>query len=279
MTRAKLCLTCGYVLPGEEASADFCDYCGARLDGQTSDFPQALFEQPTVRAIRSARISSEEEERARQGYRLTTHFRITGGVMPRRVELKSGGGQALLAMTYLPRAELWRINNGWRRTSEQAGFTIDLATGAWRPRLDDAPEDESGIGETHRLLPGVRPYVKDGRNILLLRPLAGEAGEGFFKTLAYAFKRAIQLSYQLEEQEIAGELIGRAEHQQILFWEAAEGGIGVWERLIEDRSACAQIARQALQICHVDPSTGEDLEGWAERCCAACYDCLLSYSN
>ncbi len=30
---------------------------------------------------------------------------------------------------------------------------------------------------------------------------------------------------------------------------------------------------------HFDPDTGEEIETWREHCSAACYDCLLSYSN
>jgi len=83
----------------------------------------------------------------------------------------------------------------------------------------------------------------------------------------------------VEEHEIAVELIGQGEHQRILFWEAAEGGIGVFERLVEDPAGLAAIAAQALDLCHVDPASGHDREGWSERCSAACYDCLLSYRN
>src|SRR5690606_4733947 len=39
---------------------------------------------------------------------------------------------------------------------------------------------------------------------------------------------------------------------------------------------------EALRICHFDPDTGEDLRRAPrsrEDCEAACYDCLLSYSN
>jgi very-short-patch-repair endonuclease len=44
----------------------------------------------------------------------------------------------------------------------------------------------------------------------------------------------------------------------------------------------AEVARQALAICHFDPDTGEDLRHGPEsrqECEAACYDCLMSYSN
>ena len=42
------------------------------------------------------------------------------------------------------------------------------------------------------------------------------------------------------------------------------------------------VARRALEICHFDPDTGEDRRrapGALEDCEAACYDCLMSYTN
>lgn len=113
----------------------------------------------------------------------------------------------------------------------------------------------------------------------MLRPVAEAADEAFLKTLAYALRRAIQIIYQVEEQEVAVELIGNKEHQRILLWEAAEGGIGLWERLMAGKAAFRELARQALSLIHCDSATGEDVPEWADRCPAACYDCLLSYSN
>jgi very-short-patch-repair endonuclease len=126
----------------------------------------------------------------------------------------------------------------------------------------------------------VKPYVTDTRNILFLRPLVSEASEAaFLKTLSFALQRGLQVLYQVEEQEIAVELVGQGEHQRILLWEAAEGGTGIWERLINDKATVAQVAGEALRICHYDPETGEDLEDKKEPCGQACYDCLLSYVN
>ena len=44
----------------------------------------------------------------------------------------------------------------------------------------------------------------------------------------------------------------------------------------------AEVAREALRLCHFDPDTGADLRrapGAREDCEAACYDCLMSYRN
>jgi hypothetical protein len=48
--RAKLCLVCGYIHPRDEAGVDLCHHCGTRMDGNTSEYPQRLFDQPTVKA-------------------------------------------------------------------------------------------------------------------------------------------------------------------------------------------------------------------------------------
>jgi len=89
----------------------------------------------------------------------------------------------------------------------------------------------------------------------------------------------MQLLFQVEQQEIALEQIGEGENRRLLYWEAAEGGNGIWQRLIEYPDALARVAEKALDACHFDPSTGNERSGWADKCSRACYDCLLSYSN
>jgi hypothetical protein len=278
ISRAKLCLACGYIHPRDEAAVDLCLHCGTRLDASTMEFPQALFEQPTVRATRWQRISSEEEERAREGYQVTTHFRFPAGFAARALILAGGEkAESLLEVRYVPQAEIWRINHGWRRSSDRNGFVIDTNTSAWQRQSDD---DDEPNGTTPRAVRRqVRPYVSDTRNLLLLRANAEELDEDFLRTLAYSLRRAIQLDYQIEEQEIQVELIGSERQRRIILWEAAEGGIGVWERLIKEPGAFAGLARTALDLLHFDAATGEAKPDWTERCVAACYDCLLSYAN
>ena len=279
ITRAKICLECGYIHPRSEADVDLCQHCGTRLDGTTSLFPQRLFEQPTVRTARWARITADEEERAREGYRITTHFRFAPGEAIRTAEARAGDGSVLLELTYAPQAELWLINHGWRRTPNPFGFTLDQETGYWRRREDGEGNDELPEETERAPLSGVRPYVTDSRNLLLLRPpTQSPASTRFLLTLAYALQRGIQFVYQVEKQEVAVEVVGRGRHQRLLLWEAAEGGTGVWERLIE-RDGLASVATEALRICHFDPHTGSPDPAWETRCTAACYDCLLSYTN
>lgn len=133
---------------------------------------------------------------------------------------------------------------------------------------------------TAMLMTGVKPFVTDNRNLLLINPLTSDLTQEFLTTLLYALKRGMQFVHQVEEQEVAAELIGRDEHHRLMFWEAAEGGTGVSELLVEEPEAIARVARQALRVCHFNPDTGqEETISGGRTCVVACYECLLSYSN
>jgi very-short-patch-repair endonuclease len=67
------------------------------------------------------------------------------------------------------------------------------------------------------------------------------------------------------------------DRQEILFYEASEGGAGVLRQLVEDPKIIPVLARSSLEICHFDPDTLEDRA--AETCGKACYECLLDYGN
>lgn len=230
LDQARLCLVCGYAHTGAALGVDLCEHCGVLHDAETSQFPQKLLKQPVMRARPFQRISSEEEERVRSGYLTTTHFRFGGHV--RRAEVFSEG-ECLLEVVYAPAANLWRINQGWRRSDDPRGFAIDPRTGRWQSRAAEAGEADLQP-DAPQPITGVMPYVQDTRNLLMIRPLADQPSEEFLYTLLYALKRAIQVEYQVEEQEIGAELIGQGGRRRLLFWEAAEGGIGVWERLALD---------------------------------------------
>ena len=129
-------------------------------------------------------------------------------------------------------------------------------------------------------LTGVKPYVTDNRNLMLIKPLGDDTSDEFLYSLLYALQRGIQFHYQIEEQEISAELIGTGDNKRLFMWEAVEGGTGAWERMMEEPEAFAEVAKEALRICHFDPGTGDEVGGHDHALCAvACYECLLSYSN
>jgi very-short-patch-repair endonuclease len=102
-------------------------------------------------------------------------------------------------------------------------------------------------------------------------------------SLQSALKSAIQVQFQLEDNELAVEPLPDADDRRlILLYESAEGGAGALRRLLDDPQMFAFVAQEALRLCHFDPETGQDLHRAPrarEACEAACYDCLMTYYN
>lgn len=279
--RAKQCPTCGYFHPISSGDGpDRCERCNSMLDVALA----SLFRLQNVSTKRRDRISSDEEERMRQGFELQTAIRFqetqAGELSARSAKLIKDGTQ-IARLSYAGAATLWRINLGWRRRSNpnQLGFMLDIERGYWAKENDqqDDPDDPMSA-RTMRVI----PYVEDTKNSLLFEPLDSLTSSQM-ASLQAALKAAIQVRYQLEDNELSAEPLPSADERRIiLFYESAEGGAGVLRRLLDDPRAFAEIAQTALELCHFNPLTGDDLRRAPdanEDCEAACYNCLMSYYN
>ncbi len=280
---AKLCEACGYLHPLTKTGPkiDLCENCGHQMGPAYDD----MFRLQNVVTKRRERISSDEEERQRQGYDLRSGVRFSDrGHQHATVEID---GAPAVTLRYGHSATIWRINLGWKRRkpAEKPGFALDIERGYWA-KNDDGNDDDDGEPMSARVKK-VIPYVDDTRNVILIAPehLPEDETERnlLMASLQAALKTAIQVTFQLEDTELAVEsLPSPGDRRMLLAYESAEGGAGVLRRLIEDPSAFAQVASEALEICHFDSSTGDDRRrapGAKEDCEAGCYDCLLSYYN
>ncbi|MCP3962312.1 MAG: DEAD/DEAH box helicase [bacterium] len=278
--RAVLCHDCGYLHPlADEPSPDLCESCREPLPPAIENF----FRMQNVATRRRDRINSDEEERFRLGYELKSGVRlpVRGGRTDAPRAVLERDGEALVDLIYGHAATLWRINWGWRRRRkhDQTGFVLDIERGYWsKSQVTTDDPDDPMSPRTERVI----PYVEDRRNCLLVEPGAALDASAM-ASLQAALKSAIQAAYQLEDRELQVEPLPDADdRRRILIYEASEGGAGALRRLVELPRALPEIARTALDICHFDPETGEDLgraPGAPEDCEAACYDCLLSYTN
>jgi hypothetical protein len=283
--RARLCPVCGYGHFDAEADHERCVNCDGRLGG---DLLLDLYRIDQVSTRRADRITSDEEERQRQGYEVITTLRFAEQGGKRRFTPVgfSEGDDRLLVAAYGPAATVWRINLGWRRRKNKSifGFNIDVGSGEWS-RDDQAPEESMDDAPTANTVQRIIPFVEDRRNVLVLRPAAVRLDDDQMTTLTYAMKRGIESVFQLEESELAAEpLPDRDNRNAILLYEAAEGGAGVLSRLANDPQAIHRIAARALEVCHWRSRSGlwadaADLEDSEPDCEAGCYRCLLSYSN
>ena len=280
---AKICTHCGHLHPVVEgvANSDVCEQCDVKLTHLT----QSLMRMQNVSTRRRDRIDSDEEERMRMGYDLRTAVRFDRShtrTNTRVAEVRAASGAALLRLTYSQSATIWRINLGWRRRKKTGmpGFALDIERGKWGRNEDDLDDSDNDVlGPVKQR---VIPYVEDHKNCLLVEPVDGVTVQ-VMASLAPALKSAIQVLYQLEDSELAAEPLPDLDNRRmILFYEASEGGAGVLRQLLDSPAAMADVARKALELCHYDAETGADLrraENAREDCEAACYDCLMSYSN
>lgn len=274
----KRCPKCGYAhLEQGRNFAEVCDKCEAALNAASRI--DNLVQLQNVSLKLAQRITCDEEERQRFGYKIVTAYRFpeVGGKLDRKDAEVYCDDTLALRIIYGDATDLYRINLGWTklRADQPQGFNIDLERGYWwRNQADEGDaEDAATQGRTQRVV----PYVKDTKNALVMQfePLRAVPETA---SLQAAFKEAIQKHFQIEPRELACEPMPTPQkREEILFYEASEGGAGVLRQVADDPSVLPALARIALEICHFDPDTLED-KG-AETCGKACYACLLDYGN
>ncbi|MET0063031.1 MAG: DEAD/DEAH box helicase [Candidatus Thiodiazotropha endolucinida] len=275
----KRCPSCGYahLEHGTNNLTEVCDRCGAALDGPARI--DNLVQLQNVSLKLAQRITCDEEERQRFGYKLATAYRFpeVGGKLDRKDADVVSGEQVLMTLSYGDATDLYRINLGWtnQRGNQPPGFNLDLERGYWsRNQADEEDRDDAANpGRIQRVV----PYVKDTKNALVMRFEPSRPGPEM-AGLQAAFKQAIEQHFQLEPRELSCEpMPTREDRQEILFFESSEGGAGVLRQLAEEPTILPVLARRALDICHYDPDTLDDSA--AGTCGKACYECLLDYGN
>jgi very-short-patch-repair endonuclease len=253
---------CGYLHHGNDLHRDTCQNCGEQMisdkSGSTYKLTRVL-EMDSAIARRRERITCDEEERLKSGYKVITHFRYDEEKQQTAI-VETTDGTPLLRLTYGETAKIWRINQGLKRSNEK-GFKLDTTTGEWGEN-SKSPENVDN---------DINLMVSDTSNILVMEPLdlPANSAEQFAITFQYALERAIETVYKLEPDELASERLGNGKY--IMFWEAAEGGAGVLSQILQDPQSFAKLAQEALDICHFQHPK--------DSCSQACYQCLLSYRN
>ncbi|MEV5865234.1 protein kinase [Streptomyces tendae] len=288
---ARRCAYCGYHHDPKDRE-NRCGFCDEPLSSAT----YGLLHLHTVYTTRRERISSDEEERRRAGFKLETSYRFHDhGTRRGRLNASvadAAGGQ-LAEIAYGDSATVRITNTGRVRAKkdEPPGYWLDLTDGRWMNDKDasEASGDSSELpvidadGNERRRKKRVIPFVEDRRNILVVT-LDEALPEPIALTLMYALERGIEAAFELEDAELTAELLPPDDgpRRRILFMEAAEGGAGVLRRLQAEDDAVAKAARRALEICHfaADGTDEGDEAHRGDRACAlGCYECLLTYGN
>ncbi|GAB4406431.1 MAG: DEAD/DEAH box helicase [Bacteroidia bacterium] len=217
-----------------------------------------------------SRITSEEEERTRQGYVIDTFFSYTGGMDSTRQAVLKREGKELLRLIFGPATRLIHVNRRWRRSPQSHGFHLNRNNGFWMRQkdLETAPPDAMRV---------VMPYIDYTADTLYVQPLeALGLDHEQVHSLAFALKRAIEAHYMLEEQEILVDTLGQGDTPNILLIEGAEGSMGILGQLVAQPSRLKQVMIKAYELLHFDPETHTDRRPHLPK---ATYQDLLSYYN
>lgn len=285
-----ICKMCGAGHPGEHPEK--CHVCGATLGGAI--LVHNLYRIENVGTRPAERITSNDEDRKRQGFELQTTFSFENASF-KSVQTVTDADGEIVTLDFAQAAWISRINKGLRRRKDKdkVGFFINPKSGVW---LGEKKENGEA-GEENRpdiLRQLIVPLVEDRKNALLLRfpqrwiADLGRDNRRALTTIQHALARGIEAVFQLEEGEILVEPTPSTEERNaLLFYESAEGGAGALAQLVGEPDGLIRVAKKAIEIMHYDPASfaaaRTDSSKLAElgvpECVAGCYRCVLSYFN
>ena len=233
---------------------------------------------PRMRARRTTKITSEEEERARSGFEIIQSYNPTLNARWNNLFLKDN----LIANIGFDRtAKLFHINLGSKADIQKKvpGFMLDPDTGRWLSRTNIEGHYEKNPGSRVRMLRDIHLFVESHNDVLIIKtPIYyGEQEESFLRTLLYTLLTAISRTLNLDESELGG-FIQKIENKpgRIIIYERSEGGTGTLSAIVKSEHLIRKIALKALEILHF---THEGKEANGESCVTSCYNCICSYYN
>ena len=283
----QLCSSCG--ASHDDGNAEKCHVCNERL---TKAVPLVnLYRIENVGTRPAERITSNDEERKRQGFEIQTTFAFDSPSYRASMKVSDDEGK-IITVDYAQAAYISRINKGLNRRKDRAqiGFFINPKTGVWVSQPKDDGSEEEHPDQLKQL---IVPLVEDRKNALLVRfderwLAKSSVTDETLATLQHALARGIEATFQLEEGEILVEPTpSRQERRAMLFYEAAEGGAGALSQMVSDKGSIASVACKALKIMHFEKTSfkaaRKDTDALKEKpnieCVAGCYRCVLSYYN
>lgn len=266
LSEAKISTKAGYFLSGEQKDLEICPFSGVSLaDNANKEYLHDLLEMAESRAEEIDRISCEEEERNSKGFEIQTYFSVDGGQLDRiRKAVVYSPEARLLNLRFIQAARLIHVNSQWRARPTE-GFPLGMTSGDWRNSL---PEADPNQRETYRL---VKLYTSNLADALYIEPVPGLglSREGVI-TLQHALKRAVELVFQVEPNEIGVVTMGTPEAPNILLYEASEGSLGILSQFVDNVDTFRRVVMACKSLCRF-----EDPDYRAP----ASYDDLLSYFN
>lgn len=269
----------------ENISGGACKYCGADLTDVLID--TNAIEMPDQRAESRKGITSDEEERQRLGYNLSTHYVLSKHIKEYEALID---GEPVLKLTYDHNGRMIKVNRGpvsLDKTINENGFTLCTACSRWITSKTGVKEHLDKNNTQRRCWRGAKEediiqniilYTDSTHDVVTIKcdppeEFDEEQRESFYQSLAQAIIEGLQISMNIDVDEVKTFLMPMPNEENvysIILYETAEGGAGILKAL-EETSTFHKIVDEALRILHdKDPDNG---------CERACYECLCNYYN
>lgn len=274
--QAVVCEDCEHVekLSAGRQIPSNCPNCGSVLESQT---PVNVMKFPKMRAIKRNRITADEEERLKGGYKIIHSYKPTGKAEVNEV---ISNDRSICRISFERSGEMNHLNLGQMADYNKGdkGFMLDTVNLNWvsLPKLQDyLAEKRITANQINRNISLLTESRNDVITIQLTDPYVGEE-EVFAKTLANALIQSICTVMNLDDNEINGfyqPIVGQ--NGKLIIFETSEGGTGTLSSIVRDEKLLQRIALKALDILHFDEH-GRDKDG---ACASSCYNCICNFFN
>lgn len=251
-----------------------CPNCGSVWESQT---PVSVMKFPKMRANKRNRITADEEERLKGGYKIIHSYKPTGKAEVNEV---ISAGNSICRISFERSGEMNHLNLGQMADYNKGdkGFMLDTVNLTWVPiyKFDEyLVEKRLTAAQINRNISLLTESRNDVITIQLSAAYVGEEAV-FAKTLANAFIQSICTVMNLDDNEINGfyqPIVGQ--NGKLIIFETSEGGTGTLSSIVRDADLLKRIAVKALDILHFDEQ-GNDKDG---ACATSCYNCICNFFN
>lgn len=234
---------------------------------------------PRMQAQRRMRITAEEEERSKGGYKIISSYSKSKHANCQQIV---AGGKTIAYLTFERTARFRHINLGAQHDFNQGdiGFNLDLINRAW------VSKDDSQL-EKYILEKKINPgdiarnlcLITDSKNDVITFEVADSINnntDAYGLTLVNVLLQSICNVLNLDESEIRGFYQPiKDQNGRIIIFETSEGGTGTLSSIVTNEDLVRKIAAKALDILHFD-TVGNDNEG---ACTRSCYNCICNFYN
>lgn len=273
---AVVCEDCEHVekLGASKQIPSNCPNCGSVWESQT---PLSVMKFPKMRAVKRNRITADEEERLKGGYKIIHSYKPTGKAEVNEV---ISSNKSICRISFERSGEMNHMNLGQMADYNKGdkGFMLDTVNLNWVPiyKFDDyLVEKRLNATQINRNVSLLTESRNDVIAIQLTESFVGEE-EVFAKTLCNALVQSICTVMNLDDNEINGfyqPIVGQ--NGKLIIFETSEGGTGTLSSIVRDADLLKRIAIKALDILHFDEQ-GNDKDG---ACASSCYNCICNFFN